>query len=342
MERQQTKFEIIYITNLPSFYKIKLFNEINKRKNLLVIFTHRTSDQRNEDFYSGDLKFKFLSIADKSKLSKMFFVMHLLYGISYRQIIIGGWEQIEYWLIALLSSKKKNSVVVESSIFDSNTMGIKGLLKKIFLSRISKAYVSGESQNKLCKQLGFNGNLIVTKGVGIFNIVTQPQYKPSLVVQNFIFVGRLSYEKNLKYLIETFNELPNLNLSIVGFGPHEQFLKSIAHKNIVFLGAIPNSKLFKFYQQNDVFILPSISEPWGMVVEEALNNGLPVIVSNKVGCAEEIVNESNGLIFQLSDPEGLKNAIIQIQEISYYNGLRRNISKLNFQEIAENQIKCYI
>jgi len=216
------------------------------------------------------------------------------------------------------------------------------LLKKLFFSRISKAYVPGKSQANLAKALGFNGQVVVTNGVGIFNVRPQPPYKASTMVKNFIYVGRLSPEKNLKYLIEVFNQMPNLTLNIVGYGPQEMFLKSISKSNVIFHGAIPNSELNKFYLQNDVFILPSVSEPWGMVVEEAFNNGLPVIVSNKVGCAEEIVDETNGIVFNLSNKDELGNAIKKIQEIDYYNFLRLNVSKMDFVKASEEQVNCYL
>jgi len=334
-------YNFIYITNIPSFYKINLFNRIAEHKKLLVVFTHKFNSQRNEDFYKGNREFKYISIADKSILGKLFFILKLLRTTSYQFLIIAGWDQFVLWFAAFISPRNKNGVVVESSIYESKTAGLKGYVKKLFIARISIAYVSGKSQADLCKALGFKGQIIVTKGVGIFNVRPQPPYKAGSSIKKFIYVGRLSPEKNLKFLIETFNQLPDLNLTIAGFGPQELFLKSIANQNIVFLGPVLNLELYKLYQQNDVFILPSISEPWGLVVEEAFNNGLPVIVSDKVGCAEEIVNDSNGIIFKLSDPDGLRNAIQRMQKIEYYNLLRLNISKMDFDKKIDNEVACY-
>lgn len=335
-------YNLIYITNLPSFYKINLFNRIAKKRKLLVVFTHDYSTMRNSDFYKGEREFEFISLAEKSIISKIIFIYNLLRASSYQHLFVEGWYHPIYWFAVLISPPKKNRVIVESSILESKTVGFKSHFKKLFLKRISMAYVSGKSQADLCIALGFNGKIIITKGVGLFNIIAQPLYYKRNSVTNFIYVGRLSPEKNLTYLIEIFNQLPDLSLNIIGFGPQEQFLQSIAKENIIFHGAIPNSELSKLYQENDVLILPSISEPWGIVVEEALNNGLPVIVSDKVGCAEEIINESNGIIFKLSDPVGLSKAIKKMQEVNYYNFLRTNISEMNFEKTAEEQVKCYL
>lgn len=333
---------LIFITSLPSFYKINLFNRIAVHSQIFVVFTHNISVQRNEDFYNGKRDFEFVSIANKSFFGKILFIYRLLKSSCYQQLINGGWGHWELWIASFLSPKNKNSVVVESSLFECQTNGLKGFIKKIYCKRFSKAYVSGKSQADLVRLLGLKGDLIVTKGVGIFNIIPQPKFIAINKVSNFIYVGRLSSEKNLKLLIDTFNELPDLTLNIIGFGPQESFLKSIAKQNILFCGAIPNSELYRYYQQNEVFVLPSSSEPWGMVVEEAFNNGLPVIVSDKVGCAEEIVNDTNGIIFKLSEPDSLRNAVIKMLDIDYYNSLRLNISKMDFEKIAKKQVNCYL
>jgi glycosyltransferase involved in cell wall biosynthesis len=98
-----------------------------------------------------------------------------------------------------------------------------------------------------------------------------------------------------------------------------------------------------YYSENDVLILPSLSEPWGLVVEEALNNGLPVIISEKVGCMSEIiVHDYNGIIFSLSEPDNLQKAILRMANVNYYNTLRMNISQMDFEKAAEQQVNTYL
>lgn len=335
-------YNIIYITNIPAFYKINLFNKIAERKSLLVIFLDDSNKQRNEDFYKGERKFEYISLGKFSVTIKFLKIISIILKTDYKQLIIGGWDSIFFWSFILFSPKSKNSVVIESSIYESNTTGIKGFVKRFFLKRIKTAYVSGKAQKDLVLALGFKGEIKTTKGVGIFNLVKPPEYYPKNEIINFIYVGRLSEEKNLKNLIHTFNELNNLQLIIVGFGSQEDELKSIAKNNITFYGAVDNINLQAIYRSNDVFILPSLSEPWGLVVEEAFNNGLPVIVSNKVGCSTEIVEiDKNGLIFNIEEEDSLKKAILQIIDPPYYNSLRKNVCKIDFEKIAKEQIDCY-
>lgn len=335
-------YHFIYITNIPSFYKINLFNEIAKKKKILVIFTDENHNNRNEDFCKGERKFEFISLANKSMLAKIFSVQKLLISVKYKNLFLAGWDQVLIWFLAFINSKNKNSIIIESSIFESKTSGFKGFIKKFFLLRISRAYCSGLKQSEIVKQIGFKGEIIITKGVGVFNFIPQPIFEKVNKVNQFVYVGRLSPEKNLVFLINQFNELPELNLHIVGFGPQELELKSIAKNNIIFHGAVENQKLIWLFKSMHVLVLPSLSEPWGLVVEEALNNGLPVIVSNKVGCIEEVVTDELGVIFEIENKKGLLSSIEVMQNIDFYNRLRFNISKLNFEQITEMQVKCYI
>ncbi len=338
------KFDKIIITNLPAFYKVNLFNEIAKSEDIYVVFTGNTAEIRNTDFFKKELiRFDFIELKNKSTLSRFVFIVKLLLLSKYNELILGGWDEPLLLLSSIISCKRKNSVIVESSIYESKVNGFKGAIKKMFLSRISKVYASGKAQISLLQALDFKGIINKTKGVGIFNIRHQPKYEERATVSNFLYVGRLSKEKNLDKLIKDFAEFPNLTLNIVGFGPEESRLKSIASENVIFHGAINNSELHKFYRDYDVLVLPSLSETWGLVVEEALNNGMPVIVSNRVGCADEIINlNENGLIFNIDEDKSLRYAIAGITDIVFYNNLRKNISNMDFQIIAQNQVKVYL
>lgn len=333
----------IILTNLPAFYKIKLFNAINEFEDCFVIYTSNCIQERRKDFFQEDAKFRYIMLKG-GKFRSALKLINIILFTKYDEFIIGGWDEIYNWICAFLSPKGKNSLIVESSCYESTTTGIKGLIKRLFLYRISKIYASGKSQKKLCTSLRFKGDkIVITQGVGIFNYHEQPPYKPIEKIKKFLYVGRFSPEKNLSHLITVFNKFPELNLNLIGYGEQEEELKYIAGNNINFIGHVNNTELSKYYQENDVFVLPSLIEPWGLVVEEALNNGLPVIVSDRVGCGEEIIqNGINGFIFKLEDNENLVKCIREITNINVYNTMRYNISKLNFEEIERRQVQCYL
>lgn len=336
-------YEKIIITNLPAFYKVNLFNRINERLEILVIFTGQNGDIRNESFYTDTFLFDYIELQQYGTIKRILKIVTIINRIGFRELIIGGWDSIFYWICVFLNPKRKNSLIVESSHFESRISGLRGFFKRIFLKRVSKVYASGYSQKKLVNDLGFHSKIVKTKGVGIFNIIEQAPFSMATEVKNFLYVGRFSPEKNLVNLIKVFNSLPDYNLNFIGYGPQYEELKAIGKCNIYFHGSIRNEDLPYYYKNNDVLILPSIIEPWGLVVEEALNNGLPVIVSNRVGCTEEIIVENfNGLIFKYDDLNDLSDNVIKITDVRLYNEMRLNISKMDFKQVASEQVNLYI
>ena len=254
---------------------------------------------------------------------------------------MGGWNSPSYWASVWVSPVRRNSVVVESSIFESSVKGFGARLKSLFLRRISKAYASGMPHERLVRALGFSGSVVITKGVGVFNYGIQPPFEKRLEVRRFLYVGRLIEVKNLEFLIRVFNKHPELELDIVGFGVLEKTLKEIARGNVHFLGAIENKELYKYYQSSDVFVLPSLSEPWGLVVEEALNNGVPVMLSNRVGCHEDLCANGEGVVFE-ADEKDFEKKLRIITDVERYNRMRKVVSELDFATIEERQVECYI
>lgn len=336
----------VFITNFPAFYKIKLFNEINKKIPIFVFFIYSPSQnfERNKDFFNEQIKFNYKILNDCKLTQQIFIVKQYLKQYQCNELVICGWDELLYWYCSLFLNVALKSVMVESSVYESKVTGIKGVIKRLFLRNINKAYVPGISNKKLLEKLNFKGEIVITGGVGLYNrqshILKRMKLNKEWV---FLYVGRLSPEKNLDWLINVFNELPQFKLQIVGFGSLESYLRSIAKENIVFEGSVDNKELFHYYEKADIFVLPSKSEPWGLVVEEALNVGIPVLVSNKVGCAEQVVEEGkNGCIFELNNKEDFLQKVKYLTDISNYNEMISYISTIDFGKIEENQIQAYL
>ena len=308
-------YDFVFMTHLPSFYKVNLYNELAKKLKIMVIFIGHGSSIRTRDFVGKEMAFDhaFLSSEafEKRSISKtVFCLFKLLSKIRYRKIIVGGWDQVEFWFTVFFGSKGKNSLALESTINESAVTGLKGLVKRIFLSRVSVVYASGTLHSELLNQLGYDGLIFLTKGVGLIN---PPVKVPAIkkYERKFLYLGRLSREKNLAFLISAFRSLMDHQLTIVGSGPDENQLKSSAPGNVRFIPHVDNSMIGGLFEENDFLILPSISETWGLVVEESLAHGRPVVISRKCG-ASELIDGSNGLQF---DPGSIQSLIEVIRSI---------------------------
>jgi len=135
----------------------------------------------------------------------------------------------------------------------------------------------------------------------------------------FIYVGRVSKEKDLDVLVEAFNRLhrdhPDVVLTIVGDGPYLAELKQILPKaSAVFTGFLSDEALRKAYASADVFVFPSTSDTFGNVVLEAQASGLPAIVSDSGGPKEQVIDGKTGFITKAKDVESLYSAMKRIVE----------------------------
>ncbi|MGA2418427.1 MAG: glycosyltransferase [Candidatus Staskawiczbacteria bacterium] len=131
-----------------------------------------------------------------------------------------------------------------------------------------------------------------------------------------IYVGRLAQEKNPEIILDAFNaiSIKNKKLFFVGDGPLrskiEQQIKKQKIDGVLITGFQNREKIVDFYAVADVLVLPSSSETWGIVVNEAMCFGLPIIASDQVGAAPDLVkNGYNGFIFPVGDVEGIIGAI---------------------------------
>ena len=336
-------YSLVFITSSFSFYKVNLFNELSMRKKIMVFCLGIDGSKRSPDFYNSKLDCDCIVLPSNYILA-ILMVLKFFISNSYQEVVLGGWDSLVGWLICLFSPKRKNSCIFESSICESEVLGVKGKMKRFFLKRLHKAYPSGELQTELLLKLEFEGQIVKYGGCGILNYQPQPPYERRSEVKKFLYVGRLAPEKNIELLIEVFSLFPDLHLTIIGEGESELKLKrmSATLSNVTFLGAIENIKLPFFYKEADVFILPSKSEPWGLVVEEALNNGTPVIVSDKVGCSKDLVSSQTGVIFESENRDSLISSIIQICDIQKYNELRKGVSLMDFSERARRQVESFL
>jgi len=337
---------LVIITNLPAFYKKNLYEEVSKYRKVTIIFNGQESGERKKDFFEDFFGIDVYYIPKKNQIFRLLMVYKILCRLKFDELLIGGWDSIDLWFASYFSKKNKNSMILESSFNESDTNGLKYVLKKIFLNRISKVYASGSSQVKLLNKLNFQGKTIITKGVGLINrhrLAKKDIKKDNNF--NFLYLGRYSEEKNIELIINFFKENNNLSLTLIGYGHLEDKINDLIkeHSNIKNIGSIQNKLLYKHFRNHDVFILPSKSEPWGLVVEEALYNGLPVIVSNMVGCADEIVkNDVNGFIFDINDKSSLKEKIDLITNLKTFNRLLNNVQSTDFDTVFNHQINAYL
>jgi glycosyltransferase involved in cell wall biosynthesis len=133
-----------------------------------------------------------------------------------------------------------------------------------------------------------------------------------------LFAGKLIEKKQPLLLIDAFARARRDHdawLLIAGDGPLraecEALVARLRVPNVVFAGFLNQTELPDAYAAADMFVLPSkLHETWGLVVNEAMNFGLPVVVSDKAGCAADLVRPGrNGFITAHDGPAALAHAL---------------------------------
>lgn len=342
-------YDLVFITHLPSFYKCNLYREVSKSKKIKVIFISTESEIRRGDFVDNfkDLDYVLINSGQYEKRSiikSCFYLAKVLKNTQSKEIVLGGWDLPEFWLSLVLLFGNKVSLCLESSEYDCSTTGIKGLLKKIFVSFVTeKAYCSGSPHIRLIQKLGFRGHLVKTLGVGLTNIKRNMSRDSETPFQGrLLYVGRLSKEKGLFPLLGYISRRKDLTLTIVGDGPllDELTKYSVLHGNIKLSGYVDNKSLGNIYSSHDIFILPSIAEPWGLVVEEAIQHGLPVLCSNTVGSAEDIVIANElGETYAFDDEDDFNSSLNRL--VLDYSKVQSRVSKFDFEGLKKYQVSSY-
>jgi len=153
-----------------------------------------------------------------------------------------------------------------------------------------------------------------------------------------IFVGRFRPEKGVEYLIKAMEIISqkdrSIRLVLVGEGPEEKNLKSLTEQLklkgcVEFVGQIPNERVPEYMVASDVFVLPSLSEGFPIVILEAMASGLPIVATKVTGLPEIVKDGENGLLVEPRNPQQIAEKVLLLFED---NELREKISRNNKKE----------
>lgn len=151
-----------------------------------------------------------------------------------------------------------------------------------------------------------------------------------------LFVGRLSEDKGISFLIKAMAEMPNIQLLIAGDGNLKNSLvrqaKESTNKSIFFTGYIDSHDMACAYSIADIFVLPSVSETFGIVQAEAMRFGVPVInTALNTGVNFVSIHNETGLTVPPANPQALATAI---STIINDDALRKRLSANALQRSA--------
>lgn len=322
--------KILYLTNLTVPYRMKFFNYLGEKCDLTVV-VERNSATNRENVWLNSVKstnFKLIhlngfKIGEESSFS--FKIIKFLKK-DFDLIVIGGYSTLTamFAIVCLKILKIPFILNADGGTIKHTENKVIKKLKNFFISSASFWLTTSK---EAVEYLTFYGakkkNIYIYPFSSIeeneIKYITDKEkikFKNKLSInirkKMILSVGQIIPRKGFDILIHAFSKLDDnkYELYIVG-GKITEFLSSIINKNkltnIHFVEFVNKEKLSEFYSAADLFVLPSRFDIWGLVINEALAYSLPIISSNQVGAAKEILD--NLYIFESENAQELKNLI---------------------------------
>lgn len=332
---------VLFVSNIPSPYRVNFFNELGKHCDLTVCFEGERATDRNVAWipeaarnftavYLNGIRTdsdKFLSFRLKKYLKE-----------KWDYIIFGGYSTPTQMLGILYLRRKKIPFILEADggIISAENK-LKFLIKKYFISSASAWFSSGEkttdyfvhygADREKCYKYPFTSlmDVDIAKAKAERVVAKRNEIREKLNMREekiVLSVGRFTYNagygKGYDFIMTSAEKTigESIGYYIVGDEPTQEFLnwKESKHlTNVHFVGFKKKSELAEYYLAADLFVLMTRSDVWGLVINEAMSYGLPIISTNMCVAACELVNEgSNGHVINIENAHLLSNYVVDI------------------------------
>jgi len=325
--------KVLFLTNIPSPYRVDFFNELGKECQLTVLYERKSANDRDCKWKANNIGFYkeiFLKgIKFRSDSALCFSVIQYLNKKKFDIIIVGGYSTPTGLLAIEYMKLRKISFIlnIDGGLIKKDKR-IKYKFKKHFISSASFWLSSGNESNKFLVHYGADKNKffiypftslktndILDKTISDIekdNIKRDLKIKEDLII---LSVGQFIPRKGYDILLKACTRIDqSVGVYIVGGELTQEYaeLKDelLLGDNIHFVGFKSKKELKKYYKASDLFVLPTREDIWGLVINEAMACGLPVITTDKCMAGLELVkNSQNGFIIPIENSEQLLDKI---------------------------------
>lgn len=326
MEMQRpTKMAIV--TNNLTPYRNPLFNLVKQKLRggtLRVFYMREKEDVRSWKVGLEEISYDYKILKGSHIKIGKYREIHLNPSLLFELIrfapdtvVIGGYNSISCWIALTYANLfNKKAVLWSGSTLTSSKVNTSwaNFIRRRFIS-LCNAYISYGSLAKIfLEHYGAKSNLIF-QGCNVGDVAYYGQRIHTSTrtdddITRLLFVGALNKRKGIKELIQALAlvETKNWRLSIAGDGPDKDLLikqtKAAGLDTLIkFEGFKQKEELLNYYNEADIFILPSLADPFSIVTSEALASGLFTLSSKYDGASVDlIIDGSNGYII---DPQNI-------------------------------------
>lgn len=331
---------VVYWNNIPSPYMVERFNALADRDafEFEAWFNDRIHSDRSWEVSEGTWRFRHRYLPTTQLFGR---AQHWPLPILGRRpdVLLSLYAEPAFmagWAIAKLRGAKTGFRVLKTYDRWVSRHPVKDAIKHFLFSRIDAIETPGEEGKQFAMRYGAPAGRIhfATHTVDI------PHFEAAVAAARsqrevqrrqlglggttFIYVGRLWWGKGINYLLEAFETVQSrsaepVSLLLVGDGPEEERLRQACAerdiRNVVFAGFQQKPDLPRFYASADVFVFPTLGDPYGLVVDEAMACGLPVISTSAAGEIRDRIEEGeNGYIVPPEDSAALAERMLHLAQ----------------------------
>ncbi len=324
---------ILIISDISAPYRVEVFKALSEVFDVTMFFNKAASGERNPMWYRvSDKEFSF-DILDNDESKSRY--EDCIKRIKDFDLVLcyDPWAKRSRALQRLCMLKKVPFVLNADGALDINKRFPKKQVKTFYVKRAALCFAGCEKAVEYFKTYGAKTESIIKHSFTSLhrNQISERPYsseqktalRNKLGIENktvFLFVGQFIHRKGIDILLKAWENAPdNAQLFIIGGGPlrseYEAIIVDKGIKNVTILDFKPEDELFEYYAAADVFVFPTREDIWGLVIGEAMANGLPVISTNRCTAANELVeNGENGFIFDREDTDTFSKYIHMLAE----------------------------
>lgn len=324
--------KILWLTNIPSPYRVDFFNELGKLCELTVLFEKKAASDRDDSWKKFDIK-SFTPVFLKGipyGTAESFCpsVIRYLNKKKYDKIVVTNYANLTGILAVATMKMKRIPYIVESDgAFAGSGKGMKEAVKKWLLKKASLCFSTSNVHDEYYMKYGVTPDRIVRypfSSLRDSDVLSAPvtQGEKNALRQRLgveeqkmlVAVGQFIPRKGFDVLIDAMTQIEDsVGCYIVGGTPTPEYKKQVADlglKNIHFVGFKDREALAEYYMAADLFVLPTREDIWGLVVNEAMAKGLPVVTTDRCIAGLALVTSSTlGKIVPVEDIQAMADAI---------------------------------
>lgn len=333
--REEAVKKVLFYTNIPSPYRVDFFNELGKYCNLTVLFETAHSVERNELWKQYRFEnFKGIIMSGRRTAVDMAFcpgILEYLKKDYYDVIFISVLASLTSILaVEWLKLHKIPYVYEGDGGFAHAEPKWKYWLKKNMISGARFCFSTSRAFDSYCKRYGAAQDKIIRYPfTSVFekDLLQQPRtidekkdIRKKLGVSEehmMISVGQMIYRKGFDILLKAIEVLDDSwGIYLVGGQETSELAELRCVRNacdVHYIEFLPKEELWEYYQAADLFVLPTRNDPWGLVVNEAMANAVPVITTLQCAAGLELIADGvNGYLYDCEDVGALKNILNEI------------------------------